>query len=307
MKYAILETDHQMESKGIPEFVDTIDEFLSYVVSILPDAKIVESVDVSDLKNSCFKNADYLLFSPDKRTIKLVKKSTTQDAGYIYNSDKSTIELIRTFELAEIEDKQKQTQITVDDFYLNEMRSNPSIMIIGKRGTGKTYIISNILDAKTDDFISDTLIISQKDANFYMNRYPNALVVQDYDSNFVKAHIQNEGGAIVFDDCLYDYVKNTELIELMRNNHHYNKTVISSVQFPLSIKPELRSSFDYVFLLNDDVLTNQKKMFDHYAGYFPDFDSFRQVYGNLTQKYGSMVIKNCHTCDKIGRFKATAR
>ena len=64
------------------------------------------------------------------------------------------------------------------------------------------------------------------------------------------------------------------------------------MQFALGITPELRSNFDYIFLLKAEFISEQKKLFDHYAGMFPNFDSFRQVFNSLTANYGCMVIDN---------------
>ena len=64
------------------------------------------------------------------------------------------------------------------------------------------------------------------------------------------------------------------------------------MQFPLGITPELRNNFDYIFLLADDIISNLKRMYDHYAGVFPTFESFRQIFTQLTEDHGAMVIVN---------------
>jgi len=80
------------------------------------------------------------------------------------------------------------------------------------------------------------------------------------------------------------------------------------MQYPLGISPELRSNFDYVFLLAEDTTSNLKRIYEHYAGMFPDFNSFRQVFRQLTENYGAMVIKNrgarTNLFDKISFYKA---
>ena len=64
------------------------------------------------------------------------------------------------------------------------------------------------------------------------------------------------------------------------------------MQFPLGITPELRCNFDYIFLLAEDFYSNLKRLYDHYAGMFPTFDSFRTVFKELTNDFGCMVIVN---------------
>jgi hypothetical protein len=60
----------------------------------------------------------------------------------------------------------------------------------------------------------------------------------------------------------------------------------------LGISPELRTQFDYIFLLADDFYSNLRRIYDHYAGMFPTFESFRQIFKQLTADYGCMVIAN---------------
>ena len=64
------------------------------------------------------------------------------------------------------------------------------------------------------------------------------------------------------------------------------------MQYAVGIPPEMRSNFDYIFLLAEDFISNQKRLYEHYAGMFPSFDIFKQVFAEVTQNYGVMVINN---------------
>jgi hypothetical protein len=121
----------------------------------------------------------------------------------------------------------------------------------------------------------------------------------------------NTKAFIVMDDCLADkgnWAKDKMIYELLDKGRHYEITYILTMQFPLGVKPELRANFDYIFLLADDTFGNQKRLFDHYAGMFPCFDAFRQVFTQLTQDHGCMVIQNGNTADglleKVMYYKA---
>ena len=72
-------------------------------------------------------------------------------------------------------------------------------------------------------------------------------------------------------------------MELLFNGRHYQLMYMLTMQFPLGITPELRCNFDYIFLLADDNTSNIKRMYEHYAGMFPDFNSFKQVFTQLTK------------------------
>lgn len=118
-------------------------------------------------------------------------------------------------------------------------------------------------------------------------------------------------GCVILDDCLAsngNWMDDPPLLELFYNGRHYRTTFIISMQFPLGIKPELRCNFDYIFLLSEDFYSNQKRIYDHYAGMFPSFDMFRTVLLQLTNNFGSMVINRGPKKDltnKVFYYKAT--
>jgi hypothetical protein len=118
-------------------------------------------------------------------------------------------------------------------------------------------------------------------------------------------------GFILMDDCLASkgsWMRDQPILELLFNGRHYHLMYILTMQFPLGISPELRCNFDYIFLLKEDGYSNLKRLYEHYAGIFPTFDSFKLVFKELTANYGSMVIVNNGESDsfldKICWYKA---
>ena len=116
---------------------------------------------------------------------------------------------------------------------------------------------------------------------------------------------------IIMDDCLASkgsWMRDQPISELLFNGRHFHIMYVLTMQFPLGITPELRCNFDYIFLLAEDSLSNIKRMHDHYAGMFPTLDSFRQIFMQLTENYGCMVINNRGSrksiFDKIYHYKA---
>jgi hypothetical protein len=113
------------------------------------------------------------------------------------------------------------------------------------------------------------------------------------------------------DDCLSskgEWAKDKTIYDLLFNGRHYHIMYILTMQFPLGITPELRGNFDYVFLLADDNIGNQKRLYEHYAGAFPNFEAFRQVFVQLTDDHGAMVIvkrdSKPELTDKIFYYRA---
>jgi exonuclease I len=96
-------------------------------------------------------------------------------------------------------------------------------------------------------------------------------------------------------DMLHDaqnWKRDKTIKSIFFNGRHYNFLFILTMQYSLGIQPELRSNFDFIFLLGEDMYSNRKRLFEHYAGMFPTRDIFDQVFLQVTQNYGCMVINN---------------
>ena len=58
------------------------------------------------------------------------------------------------------------------------------------------------------------------------------------------------------------------------NGRHFKILFLITMQYPLGIPPNLRSNIDYVFILRDNTVGNRKRIYENYAGMFPNFDIF---------------------------------
>lgn len=221
-------------------------------------------------------------------------------------------------------------KLPIQEFGLNEMCSNPSILMIAKRGSGKSWVTKAILYKFHKIPVGAIISPTEKDNPFFSDFFPDSYIYYKYESSIIKkilirqkmilkkAREKKERGkyvdtraVVVMDDCLADkgsWARDPPIMDLLFNGRHRDITYILTMQYPLGIKPELRSNFDYVFLLAEDYISNMKKLYDHYAGMFPDFNSFREVFRQLTSDFGAMVIKNrgarSNLFDKIAFYKA---
>ena len=83
------------------------------------------------------------------------------------------------------------------------------------------------------------------------------------------------------------------------NGRHFKIFFIITMQFPLGVPPNLRTNIDYVFILRENTINNRKRIFDNYAGIFPNFDIFNQVMDQCTQNYECLVIDNTSKSNEI--------
>merc|ERR1711924_369805 len=187
--------------------------------------------------------------------------------------------------------------------------------MVAKRGSGKSWLVRDILQKKSD--IPGGIIIAPTDklSGFYNDIYPSSYIYYEYDSNILGNLFYRQGliidknkdrekigkkeldprAMLIMDDCLAQkstWLKDQNILELMQNGRHYKITYILTVQYSLGISPELRSNFDYIFLLGEDIINNRKKLYDHYVGMFPTFDFFQKAFMQCTANFGCMVIDN---------------
>jgi hypothetical protein len=116
---------------------------------------------------------------------------------------------------------------------------------------------------------------------------------------------------LIMDDCMSSkgtWLKDPNILELFFNGRHHHLSFILTMQFALGIPPELRSNFDYIFLLAEDFPSNRKRLYEHYAGMFPNLQVFEQVFSEITDNFGVMVIDNrVHSkniADKVYWYRA---
>lgn len=219
----------------------------------------------------------------------------------------------------------------IHELELNSICSNPSILIITKRGGGKTWLCRTLLNHYRDIPVGIIISHTEKTDRFFQDFFPDSFIYNDYNPLIFKkilrrqidikkkAEIKAKQGIkidtrifLLIDDCLSDskdWNKDKTLSEILYNGRHYDITYILTMQQPMGIHPGLRSNFDYIFLMTVDIYSEQKKLYEHYTGMFKTFQEFKSAYDQLTNDFGSMVVKKRNAGkeipDKIFYFKAS--
>lgn len=191
---------------------------------------------------------------------------------------------------------------------------NAAVCIIASRGSGKSFLLREILYyyrniptcviAPTDrmngfynEFVPSSYIHYEYTPEVLSRVFKRQMDIIEKNKRRVKAGKKPVEDRIIFimDDCLGSknaWAKDANILELMTNGRHYKVFFFLILQYCVSITPELRSNFDVIFLLGEDFISNQKRLYDHYAGMFPSFDIFKRVFTKVTSNFGVMVINN---------------
>jgi hypothetical protein len=221
-------------------------------------------------------------------------------------------------------------RLQIYKFDISQMAKHCTCAIIAKRATGKSFLTREIMYIKKhisaaivisrteklnsfySDFVPDSFIYDQYEPSILNKIYARQIQIKDDNERRIKEgkKVKDNSILLVMDDCMSDkgWVKEKEIMELFFNGRHFGISYLLLMQYSVSIPPELRSNFDYVFLLAEDIITNRKRLYDHYAGMFPSFGIFCDVFSALTENYGMMVINNRVQSktlkDKVFWFKA---
>lgn len=191
----------------------------------------------------------------------------------------------------------------------------PVIILIGKRGTGKSILIRDILFYHQDIPIG-TVISGTEDANsFFSTLVPGTFIHGEYNSLIVSKMLDRQRSVLgkvnndmteygrtqvdpraflILDDCIYDssWARDKIMRAMFCNGRHFRVMLIITMQYPLGIPPNLRTNIDYTFILRENILSNRKRIYDNYAGMFPTFELFCKIMDQCTQNHECLVINN---------------
>jgi hypothetical protein len=224
-------------------------------------------------------------------------------------------------------------KLQISEFDLKSMVEHPTIVIIAKRGSGKSWITRDILYANRD--IPGGIVIAPTDRmnGDYKKFFPDIYIHYNVTENILnkvlcrqtemieKKERKRKIGrkidprcVVTMDDCISskDVWKRIQAIsEILLNGRHFRILYILTMQDPLGIPPALRLNFDYVFLLKENSTINKKKLYQNYASMFATQDIFERVFAKTTENYKAMVIDNRKQVDAIQEqvywFKAKER
>jgi hypothetical protein len=206
--------------------------------------------------------------------------------------------------------------------FKRDENKGPVIVLIGRRDTGKSYLVRDLLFYQQDVPIGTVISGTEAGNSFYGEHVPKIFIHEEYGSGIIEnilkrqrqcmKQIQHEmqtykkcnidpRAFCILDDCLYDnsWTKDKLMRLLFMNGRHWKIMLIITMQYPLGIPPNLRTNIDYVFILREPYINNRKRIYENYAGMFPTFESFSQVMDQCTENFECLVINNNSKSNKL--------
>lgn len=194
--------------------------------------------------------------------------------------------------------------------------------LIGKRGTGKTKLIVDIMAFFRHCSYAVVICPTIEASNTYAQHIPEAFIYKNWKPSIVdnvmaaqqkldSEELEQCPCLLVFDDCLFDpkFAKHISTRNLYMNGRHANITVICAGQYMMDLPPAIRTNTDFVFVLADNNRVNREKVYRNFGGVFPAFKAFDEVMRQCTGDFNCLVLDNKTASNNIEEcvayYKAT--
>jgi len=199
-------------------------------------------------------------------------------------------------------------------------RFNPATMaddkvciFIGKRGSGKSCLVTDILYHKRQIPVGVVMSATEEGNHHYKGFVPDLFIYNDYNKEVIERVLERQkriinsgttkksSSFILLDDCMYDrkFMKDTCIRQCFMNGRHWKLFFMLTMQYCMDLSPDLRANVDYVFILRENIVQNREKLYKSFFGIFPNFDMFNQVMNACTENYECLVLDNTSKSNKI--------
>lgn len=196
------------------------------------------------------------------------------------------------------------------------------ILLIAKRGSGKSICIKDLMYYHRDIPIGAVISPTEAKNRFYSDFVPSLFIHHEYSPELVQNIVNRQTmimkkrnkeismyskssidprAFFIMDDCMFDndWKKDKNIRYIFSNGRHDKILMIITLQYVIGIPPDMRSNVDYVFLFRENNYQNRKKLYDQYCGMFPTFELFCRTLDVVTEGYGCLVIDNTSRSNKL--------
>lgn len=210
-------------------------------------------------------------------------------------------------------------EIHLKRFQPSKMQTNRICVMIGKKGTGKSTVVEEIMWFQQNIPVGAIMSATEESNEAYSKMAPPLFIYKNFDADALerlinrqkkmKSMFKQNGDSLPFDhrafllidDCMYDKknFRSPLVRELFMNGRHWDLFVLITIQYLMDITPEIRTNTDYVFAFKENVRNNREKLYKEFFGIFPTFAMFDELYMEVTQDYRCLVLDNTVPSSKI--------
>jgi hypothetical protein len=184
-------------------------------------------------------------------------------------------------------------------------------VVIGKRGTGKSTLVTDLLYHKRNIPVGVVMSATEEGNHYYKQFIPDLFIYGDYSKDTIEKVIarqkklvalnKTDSAFILLDDCMYNksFMKDTCIRQCFMNGRHWKIFFLMTMQYCMDLSPDLRANVDYVFVLRENVIQNRERLYKAFFGVFPSFDLFNKVMSACTENFECLVLDNTSRSNKL--------
>lgn len=196
-------------------------------------------------------------------------------------------------------------------FNVKSIKDNGTMACIGKRRSGKSVLIKDIMWHKRHLPVGVAMSPTEKANRFFRDFMPEVCIYDDFNLEAIESILtrqqrikeaeekgdtkglpKNTSAFIVADDCMYDKKnwKSLAIRNCFMNGRHWNLFFLFSMQYCVDISPDLRTNLDYVFVFRESVTEQKEKLYKYFFGMFENKKEFISVFDQTATGYDFMCL-----------------
>jgi len=173
------------------------------------------------------------------------------------------------------------TSLNLRKFDISSIRKDATIVVIGRRGSGKSYFVRDLLYHKRDIPLGSVISASESSNSFYSNMLPSIFIHDEYSPEII-------GNLVKRQKLVTNKMKKQQALYGKSNIDPYSFLILDDLMYDANR-----------FIFKDPILSNRRRLYDHYAGMFPTFEIFNQVMNQCTENYECLVISTRQPSNNI--------
>jgi hypothetical protein len=201
--------------------------------------------------------------------------------------------------------------IQLKKFDPSRIANDKVCVVIGKRGTGKSTLVTDLLWHKRNIPAGVVMSATEEGNHYYKQFVPDLFIYGDYNKETIEKVIERQKKLIsqkrdiptfiLLDDCMYNksFMKDSCIRQCFMNGRHWKIFFVLTMQYCMDLSPDLRANVDYVFILRENVIQNRERLWKSFFGVFPSFELFNQVMNACTENYECLVLDNTSKSNKL--------
>lgn len=199
-------------------------------------------------------------------------------------------------------------KIGLDQFDIKS-KSNTNMLLVGKRGCGKTTFIKNFI--KENNYQKDEIFCASYHIIMEPELYSESINITNIRTqlpdNIIalidKLSVNKDKFLVILDDCIFRDKKYANIVinfitYLKTQRLNLNITVMVTVQSIVGFAPQTVHLWDYRVLFTDNSTINIKKCFENYKltvnnnhlWMIDSFKTFAETFNGMTQNHSAMIL-----------------